>query len=57
MTRTDMYNYKFTGTITVYGVLSERDAIDTLQIMLDDHEAMNPDAGEILIHWDKIEKV
>lgn len=52
-----MATYKFTGTITVYGVRSKRDAIDTLQIMLDDHEAMNPDAGEILIHWDKIEKV
>lgn len=52
-----MYNYKFTGTITVYGAMSKDDAINTLQIMLDDHEAMNPDAESIIIHWDKIEKV
>lgn len=57
MTRTDMYKYKFTGTITVYGAMSKDDAIDILQTMLDDYGTMNPDSGEIIIHWDKIEKV
>lgn len=53
-----MANYKFTGTITVHGAMSEDDAIDILQTMVDDYESMNPDgSGMILIHWDKIEKI
>lgn len=52
-----MGTYKFTGTITVYGAMSEDDAIDILQTMVDDYESMNPDSGGIIIHWDKLEKV
>lgn len=52
-----MATYKFTGTITVYDVRSKNDAINTLQIMLNDYEDMNPDSKEIIIHWDEIEKV
>lgn len=52
-----MANFKFTGTITVYDVRSKKDAINQLQIMLDDYEDMNPDNKEIIIHWDKVEKV
>ena len=48
--------YKFTGTITVYDVDSKKDAIDTLQIMLDDYEDMNPDAKEVIIHWETVEE-
>ena len=52
-----MANYKFTGTITVYDVRSKNDAINQLQIMLNDYEDMNPDNKEITIHWDEVEKV
>lgn len=52
-----MEKYKFTGTITVYGAMCQDDAIDILQVMLDDFHDMNPGAGKIIIHWDKIEKV
>lgn len=52
-----MANFKFTGTITVYDVRSKNEAINQLQIMLDDYENMNPDNKEIIIHWDKVEKV
>jgi len=52
-----MANFKFTGTITVYDVHSKEDAINQLQIMLNDYEDMNPDNKEIIIHWDNVEKV
>lgn len=52
-----MANFKFTGTITVYDVKSKTEAIRHLQMMLDDYEDMNPDNKEIIIHWDKVEKV
>lgn len=52
-----MATYKFTGTITVHDVKSRKQAINQLQIMLNDYEDMNPDNKEILIHWDKVEKV
>ena len=52
-----MATFKFTGTITVHDVRTKKDAINQLQIMLDDYEDMNPDNKEILIHWDKVEKV
>ena len=49
--------FKFTGSITVYDVKSRKEAINQLQIMLNDYEDMNPDNKEIIIHWDKVEKV
>ena len=52
-----MANFKFTGTITVYDVRSKREAINQLQVMLNDYEDMNPDNKEIVIHWDNVEKV
>lgn len=52
-----MANFKFTGTITVYDVKSKKEAINQLQIMLNDYEDMNPDNKEIIIHWDNVEKV
>lgn len=52
-----MATFKFTGTITVHDVRTKKEAINQLQIMLDDYEDMNPDNKEVLIHWDKVEKV
>ena len=52
-----MATYKFTGTITVHDVRSKKQAINQLQIMLNDYEDMNPDNKVIHIHWDKVEKV
>ena len=53
-----MATYKFTGTITVEGVSSRKEAIETLQIMLDDFDDMNSESeAEVHIHWDKLEKV
>lgn len=49
--------FKFTGTITVYDVRSKKDAINQLQIMLNDYEDMNPDNKEIVIDWSEVEKV
>lgn len=51
-----MAKYKFTGTIVVEGVRSEKDAIRQLQVMLNDYEDMNPNSKEISIHWDAVEK-
>ena len=55
-TPSTMANYKFTGTIVVEGVRSEKDAIRQLQVMLNDYEDMNPNHKEISIHWDAVEK-
>lgn len=52
-----MANFKFTGTITVYDCKSRKQAINQLQIMLNDYEDMNPDNKQINIHWDKVEQV
>lgn len=52
-----MANFKFTGTITVYDCKSRKQAINQLQIMLNDYEDMNPDNKQINIHWDKVKKV
>lgn len=49
--------FKFTGTITVYDVRRKSDAINQLQIMLNDYEDMNPDNKEIVINWSEVEKV
>lgn len=51
-----MATFKFTGTITVHDVRTKKEAINQLQIMLDDYEDMNPDNKEVIIHWDKVEK-
>lgn len=53
-----MATFKFTGTIIVAGVYSREEAINTLQIMLDDFKDMNHDTdADVHIHWDKLEKV
>jgi hypothetical protein len=53
-----MATFKFTGTITVDNVRTKKDAINTLQIMLDDFGDMNSESdAEVSIHWDKVEKV
>lgn len=55
-----MATFQFTGTITVEGVRSRKDAINTLQIMLDDFDDMNSNSdsdASVCIHWDKVEKV
>ena len=52
-----MATFKFTGTITVYDARSKKDAINQLQVMLNDYEDMNPDNKEIIIQWNKVEKV
>lgn len=52
-----MATYKFTGTITVHDCKSQKQAINQLQIMLDDYEDMNPDNKQVVIQWDKVEKV
>lgn len=49
--------FKFTGTITVYDVDDAHDAINQLQIMVDDYEDCNPGCPDIVIHWDKVEDV
>ena len=49
--------FKFTGTITVYDVRRKSDAINQLQIMLNDYEDMNPDNKEIVINWSEVKKV
>ena len=52
-----MATFKFTGTITVTNVRSKEDAINTLQIMLDDFEDMNESDTSVIIQWDGVEKV
>lgn len=56
-----MAKYVFTGTITIEGdnVKSKRDAITTLQVMLNDYEDCNSTESDtdIVIHWDTIERV
>lgn len=49
--------FKFTGTITVYGAADEQDAINQLQIMVDDYDDCNPGFPDIIIHWEKVEDV
>jgi hypothetical protein len=52
-----MAKFIFTGTITVEGsaVRSKADAINTLQMMLDDFEDCNSDLdASVNIHWDKL---
>ena len=51
-----MANYKFIGNIVVEGARSQKDAINQLQVMLNDYEDMNPNHKDITIHWDTIEK-
>lgn len=52
-----MATYKINATITVEGVRSRKEALNTLQIMLDDFEDMNPDTdASVCIHIEKIKK-
>lgn len=53
-----MAAYEITATIWVYGVRSEMDAINELQVMLNDYEDNNPDnEKEIAIDIVPIKKV
>ena len=52
-----MATFKFTGTITVPNCRSRAEAINELQIMLNDYEDSNSEsAKDITIHWDKVER-
>ena len=52
-----MAKYVFTGTITVYDVRSKQDAIDQLQIMLNDYEDMNPDNKDCIEFIQVLKKI
>ena len=45
-----MATFKLEATIYVEDVDSAQDAINALQIALDDYEDMNPDGATIVIH-------
>lgn len=45
-----MATFKFEGTIYVLDVKTAQDAIDALQVALDDYEDMNPGGATIVIH-------
>lgn len=54
-----MAKYVFTGTITVEGssIRSKNDAIDALQIMLDDFDDCNSEMdASVTIHWDNVKR-
>lgn len=48
-----MATFKFEGTIYVQNVESANDAINALQIALDDYEDMNPGGATIVIMHDE----
>lgn len=47
-----MATFKFTGEIIVQDVKSKQEAINALQIALDDYEDMNPGGATIVIYHD-----
>lgn len=49
-------NFRFTCEIAVYDAVDEENALNQLQIMLDDYADMNEDAKEIIIKKVKTEK-
>lgn len=51
-----MAKYKITAEIMVDGAKSKKDALTTLQIMLDDYDDMNTWTADITIHPIKIEE-
>ena len=52
-----MATYKFIGTITVPNCRSRAEAINELQVMLNDYEDNNSEScKDITIHWDKVER-
>ena len=51
-----MATYKFIGTIIVPDCRSRAEAINELQVMLNDYEDNNSDSKDITIHWDKVER-
>lgn len=51
-----MEKYKITAEIMVDGAKSKKDALTTLQIMLEDYDDMNNWGADITIHPIKIEK-
>lgn len=52
-----MATYKFTGTITVDGVRSKKDAINTLLVMLNDFDDMNDTIVSVVIRWDELKRI
>ena len=52
-----MATFKFTGSITVDGVRSKKEAITILQVMLNDFEDMNGTDTSVVICWDNIERI
>ena len=48
-----MATFKMTATIYVQGVESKQDAINQIQIALDDYEDMNPGCPDIVILHDE----
>lgn len=56
-----MAKFRFTATIIVEGegIKKDYDAINELQIMLNDYESMNPngDNHSITIRWDDVHKI
>lgn len=48
-----MATFKFEGTIYVQDVNTAQDAINALQIALDDYEDMNPGGATIVIHHEE----
>ena len=51
-----MADFKFTGTIIVRDAVNVADAVEELQNMLDDYEALEDSAKSITIKWDKVER-
>lgn len=51
-----MATYTIKATITVSGVRSRSDAVNELQVMLDDYHDNNPGRKEITIGLDKVNK-
>ena len=52
-----MAKYVFTGTITINGARSQKEATNELQVILDAYEDVNETEKSACIHWDKVEKV
>ena len=52
-----MATFKFTGSITVDGVRSKKEAITILQVMLNDFDDMNETDTSVVIRWDNLERI
>lgn len=51
-----MAKYKIESVIYIEGdhIETDKDALNELQIMVDDYDSNNPYCADIIIHWDKI---